>query len=446
MNNRSFCWFGLIALLLTVSLGCGDNGATEEAPERFPDLPAAEPLDYTSDALGVGIHHGGTVQLEPGSAGNGVLQRTRAVASHAFLHVSVYDEFADTFGEYLYYRADSGATVRGPTYFSSNPEKARFESRAADLFNEVNAAMEAAGEDFATYSVVLDFWNVPATWYLPWDGVMDREPSDYGFFHSEMRQDLLDQITAVAETHKPNYFIVGTDMERLLISGASIYSEAEFSNFLFFFQDAVAAIHAVSPDTKVGAGINWDRFVAEVAPLYGADQETGSDQENEPDPASGEEGAPSNAQLDAAVEAVLLPLIDFGDILALKSYVTVDEAQPASYQFLRRLDDLYEVEKPLVWYSIGSPTTSASGYTQQRIYLERFAEWNAGLEPEMVAWRALMNIDGADAGTGQVVGNCRGLTGETNGFNLPIERCFDGLFASTLQPKPVFDALVEAVQ
>lgn len=434
MNQRRIYWVGLVALLIFSGVGCGDD-AEPEAPERFPALEQASPLEYRSDAFGVGFHHGATVRLTPGASPDGVLERASKVVDHAFLHVSAFDEYASTYGEFLYYSAPAGVSARGAQHFRTNPDDARFEPRADDLFAEVEAAMADSGADFASYSVVLNLWNSRSTGYVAWDGLTTRPDGSFGLYTEAMRESLIAQISAVAAAHKPRYFIVGDAMERLAAPGNPVFSEIEFSNFMLFFQEAVAAIHAASPQTQVGAGINWDRFVAEVAPRFYAGAEP-----REP-------GAPvTNEELDAAFQATILPLLDAGDILSLKSYTTLDAANPGAYQFLRRTHQLYGVDKPLVWYSVGSPVDSRAGYTQQGQYLERFAQWNAGLEPEMVAWTALMNIDGADVGTGEVAGQCSGLTGTANDFEIPLVRCFDGLFSSSLQPKAVFNALQTAIK
>lgn len=439
MNKRLMCGLMLISFGLGGLVGCGDEEEGGPADLRLADLPAADPMVYHTQNLGVGLHHGATVQLKPGASANGVLERVRPVVDHAFLHVSGYDLFAATFGEYLYYAADSGAQARNAGFFQSNRAAARFQPRAGDLVAEVKGAMANLGEDFASYSVVLDFWNPTAGWYAPWDGNTNRPPTNFGFFRDDLREDFLAQISAVAQAHQPRYFIVGSDMERLLLPGSSTFSQAEFANYVNFFQQAVKAIHAVSPQTQVGAGINWDRFAQQVAPAYVAAL-NGAPASDAP------EGALRHEDLHTAFSAIVLPLVSAGDILALKSYVKPVDAQPSTYQFLRRLNELYQSDAPLVWYSIGSPVSASAGYTQQRLYLEQFAEWNAGLTPQVVAWGALMNIDGSDVGSGEIASVCKGMTGAANGFNVALERCFDGLFSSDLQPKPVFQALRSAAK
>lgn len=434
MNQRSYYWVGLVALWLVAGFGCGDD-AEPEAPDRFPELAEASPLEYKSDALGVGFHHGSTVRLTPGDSPNGVLEQVSATVDHAFLHVLAFDIYASLYGEYLYYSAPAGMDARTGQHFSTKPNDAKFQPRAHDLFEEVEAAMAKSGDDFVSYSVVFDLWNARSTWYVPWDGRSSREPGTFGLYHEDMRQDLLAQIAAVAAAHKPRYFIVGDAMERLVAEGEGTFSETEFSNFLVFYQDAVAAIHAASPKTQVGAGIHWDRFVDTVAPRYHVDFKTR------------EAGAPVTSQeIDAGFQAIILPLLEAGDILSLKSYTSLDAANPGAYQFLRRVEELYGVDNPLVWYSIGSPATSRAGYTQQSQYVERFAQWNAGLEPEVVAWNSLINIDGADVSSGEVTAQCGGLTGPSNGFEIPLERCFDGLFSAAFQPKTVFSVLKAAIK
>jgi hypothetical protein len=431
MNKCSLSLVGLIGLLCAAPIGCGDDGESEE-PSRFPQLSEADDLQYAPERLGVGFHHGETVQLEPESADGGILGQTRPVISHAFLNVNLYDQFATTLGEYHVY-SSSDANARGASFFDNNRNAAKLGPRADDLHEEVSKAMgRGSFEDFASYSFVINFWKSVPTWYVPWDGQFDRPHDTYGFYRDDLRDETLDQIESLAKTHTPRYIIVGTDMERLLgTEQGEPLSDAEYSNFVAFFSRAVRVVEGVSPQTKVGAGINWERFTRHVAPRYAA--------------GAGEEaGVISNETLDTAFEAAILPLVEAGGIVALKSYVLPQDAQPHTYQFLRRLGDLYGTDAPVVWYSVGSPASSTANYNRQRTYLESFAEWNAGVNPEMVAWRSLLNIDGADVSTGDVTGRCRGLTGESNGFDLPEERCFDGLFSSVLQPKPAFRFLQDA--
>ena len=220
---------------------------------------------------------------------------------------------------------------------------------------------------------MLNMWRLRKDWWVRWDGNLEDEANlkgkgPYGLNRSNMYDDVLDQIEAVAQSQKPRYFIVGDEMDLLLASdNGDGFSHADFANFVQFYNAAVARIRAESSNTKIGVGINWDRFVERVAPLYALDSHTRSVE-----------------VLDRAFEAVIAPLARSGDIIALKSYRAFDDETidfpvgeltvKDSYQFLRRVPDLYELNAPIVFYSIGSPVTTNVGYTAQKNYLTSFEE------------------------------------------------------------------------
>ena len=430
--------------LISSLAACGgdDNNDAPAAPERYPELPAAEPLDLPGAELGVGVRSGSAIAAA--FFAPNIYTDVTATFDHAFLHVQAYDEAAPSFGEYLTYAPPAEAMGRAPTAFiGANTSDARFERRAPDLFDELDAAdAETGSGGFASRSVVLNMWRLRKDWWVRWDGNLG-DPANlvgqgpYGLNRPAMYDDLLDQIEAVARTQQPRYFIVGDEMELLLGSdNGDGFSEAEFGNFMQFYRAAVTRIKAASPNTQVGAGINWDRFVEQVAPLYA----TGAESRN-------------LAVLDRAFEAVVLPLAQHGDILALKSYRGPDDAEidfPVanltvmdSYQFLRRVNDLYEVDAPLVFYSIGSPVSTTVGYRAQQNYLESFATWTAGLDPEVVAWRFMLNFDGTDTNDQVPAARCHAFTTSERNFEMPLSACYDGLVTSVFSKKDPFNYLAD---
>jgi hypothetical protein len=140
--------------------------------------------------------------------------------------------------------------------------------------------------------------------------------------------------------------------------------------------------------------------------------------------------------------------VEQSDIVALSSYRGPDDADiefpvanltvKESYQFLRRLNDLYGTQAPIVYYSIGSPVDSPVGYLAQQNYLQSFADWNAGVDPEMVAWRSLVNFDGTDTANQQISGRCLAFTEGDRDFQMPETACYDGLIDSVFSTKEPF--------
>ncbi len=426
MRSKTTLLSVLSVLLLTV--GCGGDD------ERFPELSSASPLEYQAETLGVGFLHGATQRLDT-DASNNALAQTRQVADHAVLRLDVYDLRALSVGEYLQYPPATQTDYRGVSHFQSNPGDAMLAARAADLHTEISEATQAsAGQDFGSYSIVVDFWSDDQQEFIPWDGNIGRPAESNGFFRQDMREETIAELETVASEIEPEYVILGTDMDRLIANAdGGRSSDIGFSNYFAFFVEARQAIKAVSPATQVGPGINWDRFATYVAPVIaaGEDAETGV--------------APGNDVLDRAFQAKLEPLFARADIISLESYVEPDVDAKPYYQFLRRLDDLYGIDKPVVWYSVGTPTTSTAADATQENYLRQFADWNEGVRPAFVGWRLAFNYDGTNLTGGGVGGRCDKFSSDGSGFGMPLSYCFDGLFSSVLQSKAPYGFLADEI-
>lgn len=429
MRRRSD-WFALVCLIAL--LGAAACGGNEDDNEENGEQEQRPPLEYQEERLGVMVHHGEMGNLAAqGDDGKAVLDKAAAAFDHVFLHLQIYDEHAREFGEWDWAaRPAGGGDYRGPGHFVTRPDDAKLLPRATDLFDEVE---QAARNKFDGKGVVIDVWRERDDWYVRWDGKLDNERNrrgegPYGFYRSDMVESLVRQIREMATEHKPDYIVIGSDMERLLGTedGEGLAPDG-YSNFKTFYREAVGAIKQVSPDTKVGAGINWDRFARYVAPKYSDDAEMGE--------------APDDATLEVAFAAVVAPLVKVGDIVALKSYRS-DEGDASYYGLLAELEKRFDITKPVVWYSVGSPATATSSRSQ-RLYAEKFREWNAGVNVELVTWRALAHIDGADAANQDVQGRCKKRIEEED-LSMPKSRCFDGLFTTLLEEKEVFNVFEQA--
>jgi hypothetical protein len=414
-----------VALVCGAALGCGEDVAETPAPNKYPALKAAEPLALGAAVRGVGVRHGELLAFSF-NAPDGVKRAVMGAGAGPMLHIQAYDELTQEFGEYTFYTPPSSMQgVRRADAFLTQPELGRAVARTADLDRELDEALMRAGAvGWDKRGVVVNFWRNRRDWFVRWDGLLGEQANrvgkgNYGFGRRAMVEDLLGQLEQIARTQQPVRFIVGDEVELLFAtdSGGGI-SPAEFSNFLSFYQEAVRRIKAASPNTRVGMGIHWDRFATRVARLYAADGAT-----------------VDNAALDAAFTAIMLPILDRSDLIALRSYANPSDEVPNHYQFLRRLPNLYGVELPVVWYAVGSPTESGAGELRQKNYLEDFAAWNAGVNVEAVYWDRLLNIDGANGSNQQVGGRCEALISMDKGFLVPRARCFDGLFDTLFQIK-----------
>ncbi len=441
--NRFMRMFGASSLCcLTLIFGAGCGGGSEEAepltvaePERFPELEAAEPLSFKelagSDMLGVGAHSGEFYAANDNKPDS--LSRARDNFSHVLYNVQAYDELTQQYGEYTYYSI-TGGDVRSPIDYLDNKSLAKPSLRLDALDAEASAALTAAGaSEFSSKSVVIDFWRTNQEWFVRWDGLLDQDVNTvgigpYGLARTEMRTEMLEAIESIAESYQPEFFVIGEDMEQLWLKGESGKLDAynaEWFAFLSFYQEAVSRIRSVSPQTRVGAGINWDVFVNEVAPEYAKFEQL--DETPEVD----------EELVDRAFRGILLPLAEWGDVLMLRSYQLPGDDYAWYYQFLRRLPDLYGEDIPVVWYDIGSPSDGSATAQRQRNYIDDFVTWNAGVNVEAVFWGRLFNIDGANGSNQSINGRCKSLVEDTDkNFLLERERCFDGLFDSLFSSKP----------
>ncbi|RAL23494.1 hypothetical protein DL240_04855 [Lujinxingia litoralis] len=408
---------GLATLMLA---GCGGD------EDPFAPLEPAAPLSLDASQLGVGVHHGDALAM--------AIQRPISVElveqsiSHGMLRVKSYDELSTVVGEYHAHSIPAEYEPRTSADFPTNGTPAgRLAPRTNDLYEEVAAARERADVDvFSELSVVVDFWRERGDWVVRWDGLLNQDTNiegkgTYGFTREDMVTDLLDDLVEVAQTHKPRWIIVGDAMDRFLAGPeGEPLSEEEFEAFEDFFVQAVDAIKEVSPDTGVAAGFHWENITGPIAARY-------------------TDGDVNDQAIDKAFAEVVLPFVKAGDALALRSYANPNDMVASHYQYLRRVESLHGVSKPVIVYSAGSPITTQTAYTQQANYFNRLLEYLGGVNVELLAWERLTNVDGVDTTDQSVVGRCRALSNpEGRVVQMELSRCFDGLFA-LFMPKAVMD-------
>lgn len=430
--NRRWPLQLIFALSLTLVTACGED--PEPEADRYPSLSQADPLALTQAEVGVGVRHGESLVF----ARNFPMSYKSATErwDHIMLRVRSYDELAQSFGEYTYQKAPNDLSSRSPALFLDTPALGNVDRRTEDLVKEIDAALgDAQSQGFSTRSVVIDYWRTRLDWYVRWDGLLQEDVNrigkgDYGFGRQAMYDTQVERAVNVARDLKPKYMILGDEMDLLLATdkGAGL-SIGEFSSFLSFYQEAAQKIREASPETKVGVGINWDRFATRVALSY-TDKESVEQLTDE--------------DLDYAFSVVILPLLAHSDILALKSYREPAESV-SYYQFLRRLPALYDINPKIVWYSVGSPITSNAGAVRQRNYFNDFLKWNGGVNVEAVFWERFLNIDGTDTASQNITGRCLALTEATRDFQTPLSRCYDGLFDSLYQPRPIHQGILDTL-
>lgn len=427
--HRSVATWALCLIFAVAACGetDGDDGSD--------DTESDQPLNLAETTFGVTFHHGEAGVLEEGEdLDQDVIDGALETSGAAFLHVQSYDEHTWQFGDWEVHPPDDGgdSDYRRAGTFQGDPDLARFENRVGDLVDEVEGTFGEFGNDgFDELGVIFDVWRMRGDWYVRWDGNLDNEANRigegaYGFYRADMTGDLVSQLATAADEHAPKYLVVGTDMGRLLgREGEGGLAPDEFSNFRQFYTKVVEEVRGDNPSTRVGVGFDWDRFARHIAPAFG-------------EGSMGE--VPPRETLRRAFRAVIYPLAQSGQLLALKSYRLPSE-DAEHYEFLADLDEMFEMENiSIIWYSVGSPVEKSVSYRQQRTYLKNFIEWNKGIEPDLVVWRSLLNIDGADLGDQGIGGRCKAMV-EEEYFQLDKRHCFDGLFDSGFRPKEVFELL-----
>lgn len=412
------------AALSVLAAGCGGG---EVEPARFPFLTPASALDITDVERGVNVRHGEALAMATNVVAG--IDKTADEFDHVVLRLRAYDDQAQRLGEYTQHPVSARPDARAPTDFVAQPALGDLDRRAVDLNDELDEALMIAGRSgFTRRSVVVDLFRTRGDWYVRWDGLLTEQENrtgegQYGLGRERMFNDLLARFEAVARDTQPVYFIIGDEIERLLATDTGDgLSPAEWANFVIFYEEAATRIKAVSPDTKIGAGINWDRFTTRVAASY-------------------TDGEPGNAEIDQAFIDVILPLMANSDIIALKSRIapSADESPKGRYQYLRRMRALYNLRTPVVFYGLTRPVGTASGDVAQRNHVADFADWVGGVDVEAVFWDRWINIDGADTADQTPIGRCAAFTSdESLEFNITVSNCNDGLFDSTFQTKEVW--------
>lgn len=396
----------------------------------FPQYDASLKTSIKPKMLGVGLQHGDAMALaniDPKKK----LKSLSEIAPSAFLYINSFDHAAQTFGEFHSFKVPAGVESRGPNAFMTKAN-ALPAVRATDFYTELDAAERVAGGAFGSRSIVLDLFRYKGDWYLRWDGNFESETNKfgkgtYGLYRQDMVDDLLQEIETIAKNQKPEYFIIGDGMERFL--GTNGLAPAEFSNFLAFFKDAVGRIKKGNAATKVGCGINYDNFLSNVVPEFYQDQNS------------------TYEVFTDAFEAVALPCAEIGDVFALRSYrapgndmlafQTGDIDVLTAYQFLRAIPELYEIDKKIVWYSVGSPLSGPVNYLAQKNYFDNFLDWTAGTPTSLMVWRRALNIEGSDTSDQSPASRCKAFTESSRGFQAPVSFCYDGFYSSIFSEKEI---------
>ena len=337
--------------------------------------------------------------------------------------------------------------------------QALFSARAATLQNELEGQ-----QPFARGVYVLDLmrWadgsqaGGPVPYLTTWDE-NDRAIANYGFWRDEYRDTVLDEV-ADAAALQPEYFVVGAEMERLLALPGGM---DDYANFVSFYREAYTRIKAVSPSTKVSAGVDWVRLQLDVVPtmtiataLLPADLRDDTVEEIACNalPSGDDAQRYARACTDAAFARFVEPLLhvpnpefDPENALSEETIRTADflalsatpggtdfgnDAQACPEDFFGYLRN-WSVDWPVVYYQVNWQVTSESNELKAKQWLETLLARNAGVNIELLAWALARDLTTSDCGK------------LTTDLGAPDWVCFQGLLSVSNRGKEVFGVLQE---
>jgi len=425
----------LLALLAgTLLVACDDGGGNGEEPDPLP----TDPIEVTREVRGFGYFPGDVTFIGPLS------DDIQADFSTVAIRAQLLDELR-----------------------LSRPDGTVPNSLFAPRVEALRSELETEHTPDQTV-VILDLMRLSdgervgskAPYLVSWDG-NSRDLDAYGFWRSDYREAVLAQIEVVAREQTPDIFVVGAEMDRYLDMPGG---QGDYANFVTLYRDAYETIKAESPDTRVGAGVNWVRFMQDLVPAQALRPEEIPDGIDVPEGTevvcsalSGEDEDVQRLQaacVDKAFGIYIEPLLRYqdpnaappeegespeptyvstADVLALAAIGTsVDfNNDPATvpddfFSPLRR----WALEYPVVWYEVDWRTDSAVGASAKDAWLEALIDGNDGVDVDLIAWALFKDL---------LENDCGKLTQD---LGAPDSTCFRGLRTDSAAPKAVHDTFV----
>lgn len=435
----------LRSLVLCAALAGLAAGCSEEEERKDPVVVEnTDPISVDRTQRSFGYFVGDATFISAASATS---------LTEAFEHVTFRVQLIDELN-----RSRPGGTL----------ENSRFAARLDALIDEAQGALTVTDE-----VVVLDLMRLsdgqragsPTPYLLSWDDTV-RPIENYGFWRAEYRNAVLAQIEAAARAQKPAYFVVGAEMDRLLDmpGGAS-----DYANFVTFFREAYATIKRESPETRVGAGLDWLRLVQDRARLETlSGSEIPASLEVEPglavdcapfmasDPATDDttrdvrracmdktflryvepllrQPVPVEIPAEGAGTEIVLQYVRTADVLALAALGTNSDfgnsPATAPEDLLATLRP-WSQEFPVAWYEINWRVSGPVGAAQQNAWIRTLIARSGGVRTELLSWGLLKDLTSND---------CTKLTTD---LGAPASVCYAGMWTSSTAPKDVYDTFV----
>ncbi len=327
---------------------------------------------------------------------------------------------------------------------------ARFAARVAHLRQNVTAV-----QTFSKLVLVLDLLRVsdgsrpqaPTPYLTTWDK-NERDPDRYGFWRSDYRAAVLEQVRLAVRAEKPAVFVFGAEMERYLTMPGGL---EDYTNFVTLYREVYAVVKEVSPETQVGVGVNWVRLMLDVLPREMLLPHEVGDGVRFPADVEMLSCAALPAEDMAALQAVcvekvmaryLLPLLRYpvgngeemryersADVLALAVHAggtdfgNVPSACPADF-FAPLIP--WSEETPLLLYSVNWQTPTAVGFDKQAQWFTAVMERLVGAQVKLLTWAGTKDL---------VTSDCTKLTRD---LGAPDGICYQGLLSASTAPKELY--------
>lgn len=386
----------IVSIFLPLTLAgalvaCGDE------PEPDPEFLAAPgaAITLSNDLRGINLR-----PLQSLFGNPDFVVRDFQAASAAVIELQTYGEFEQT--------------------QSADRTAPRITSRIEALYDQaaVGPAIVAADRRY----LVVDLQRLDRQWVNDWRG-LDRDSPDNraqsltfqiradqhdSDLQLEVTESILDALESANGTIES--VVVGIEMDRW-------YDEnpGDWVYYVQWVHSLRDELRAAQPGIRVGAGINWHGFMANVVPAFAVD------------------GVVDFVAVRDAWNAVIDPLyfdeetettlLDFYAFSALADAASFqDTPELVTWEQFAGIETMFRESPerasiPVAWFSVGWMSLSESFEPAAR-YLQRFLGFNGGYDVELVSWTSYVNLTSTE---------CTKHTGSEVGASPTV--CFSGMYS-----------------
>jgi hypothetical protein len=442
------CLFVAALFAAAVALGgCSEDAAPGPAPQVFLwDTLGKEtltPFTLSPERVGIGYFRGDATAISAIDPDNTLTQKVSTV----FLRGQLSDELKI---------GQEGPSVALDALFAPRIGAILAEADSARAFGKVGFVLDLMRLSDGSQA------GSPTPYLTTWDDRLNRTIDNYGFYRDEYREAVLNQVKLAAQTHRPDYLVIGAEMLRFLSMPGGI---DDYPNYVTLYREAYDAVKSLSPSTKVGAGIDWVYLQEVVAPAQVLRADDLPDDLKPQDP---EGSIPCNALPTGEAELVTRykractdkAFMTYVEPLLRIANPAYDPEKPgAAAQFLQAADflalslsapsqtfsgtpancpedyfgylRLWSQTWPVVYYQANWQITSSVSENKQQEWLQVVIDRNQGVNVEVLAWAQLKDL--------RSVPDCQKL--KSTDIGAPDWVCFQGMFSESGRAKSAWELL-----